>query len=137
MAKLTVDLQKGHIEVDGDEKFVERVYADVRDMILAKLASTPVQPEAAGPSDEAQTTEVEKKTRRRTKSSGPSCAARIDAIKEEDFFKQPKSPSEIREKLKERGTTYESKNVAAALNNLTKSGRLRRFNEDGWKYQNP
>ncbi|WP_395612952.1 hypothetical protein [Allosphingosinicella sp.] len=137
MAKLTIDLQRGLIEVDGDEKFVERVYADVRETLLTKLAAATVEPDAPGEQSKSAESETPKRAKRRPRTGGPSCAGRIESIKDEGFFKQPKAAAEVREKLKEKGTTYGSNNVAAALNNLTKAGKLRRFNENGWKYQNP
>jgi hypothetical protein len=134
-----VDLQRGLIEVDGSDQFVSRVYSDVRETILSKLASSPAAPNPDDPpiGTTQQTGEATRKPRRRTKAGGPSCASRIEAVKEEGFFKQAKSAGEVRAKLKERGTTYPSKNIAAALNNLTKAGKLRRFDEGGWKYENP
>jgi hypothetical protein len=139
MAKLVVDLQRGLIEVDASDQLVTRVYTDVRDTILEKLASNSVRQEVdngqiSAPSPEGDTA---KKTRRKPRAGGPSCASRIQAIQDEGFFKVPKSAADVRDKLKERGTTYASKNIAASLTDLTKRAKLRRFNENGWKYQNP
>jgi hypothetical protein len=138
-AKLVVDLQRGVLEIDASDQFVDRVYTDVRDTILSKLASGSSQDEIDGDqvAEKPTGSDTGKKTRRRTRAGGPSCASRIEAVKEEGFFKEPKGAGDVRAKLKERGTTYPSKNVAAALNNLTKAGKLRRFDENGWKYQNP
>ena len=138
MAKLVVDLQRGLIEVDASEEVIKRVYSDVRDTILEKLAanSTRQEYENEGVNGTPQAPE-ERKTRKRARTGGPSCAARIQAIQDEGFFKEPKSAAAVREKLKERGTTYASKNIAASLTDLTKRAKLRRFNENGWKYQNP
>lgn len=138
MAKLVVDLQRGLIEIDASDQLVNRVYSDVRDTILSRLASTPVREEPGDdPGVVVPPADNGKKTRRRARTGGPSCASRIEALKGEGFFKEPRSNAEIGKKLKERGTTYQSKNIAAALNSLTKSGKLRRFDEGGWKYQNP
>lgn len=138
MSKLVVDLQRGLIEVDASDQFITRVYSDIRETILQKLATTSGRQESDGDENGGtqQLSDV-KKTRRRARAGGPSCASRIEAIKEEGFFKEPKSAGEVREKLKERGTTYAPKNVAASLTDLTKRKKLRRFNENGWKYQNP
>ena len=136
MAKMSIDLQKGLIEVEGDEKFVERVYGDVKETVLVNLSARTAEPTPSEGSELANNEEP-RKARRRARTGGPSCAARIEVVKDEGFFKQPRSAAEVRGKLKEKGTTYASKNVAAALNNLTKSGKLRRFNEGGWKYENP
>jgi len=138
MPKLVVDLQRGLIEVEASDQFVSRVYSDVRETILKKLASdTHHQNAKERAATETPPKEDGAKTRKRARSGGPSCASRIEAAKEEGYFKEPRSAGEIREKLKEQGSTYASKNIAAALTNLTKARKLRRFNENGWKYQNP
>ena len=137
MPKLVVDLQRGLIEVDASDQFVIRVYNDVRETILQRLASGSERQHDKG-GDGTKTPHPEaKKTRKRTRTGGPSCAARIEGIKEDGFFKEPKSAGDVKATLKERGSTYPSNRVAAALTNLTKAGKLRRFDEIGWKYQNP
>ena len=139
MPKLVVDLQRGLIEIDASDELVKRVYSDVRETILSRLASGAAyegnreEPDAGTPPAGS----TGKKARKKARVGGPSCASRIEAMKDEDFFKTPQSPRDIRDKLKERGTTYASNHIGAALNQLTKAGKLRRFNENGWKYQNP
>jgi hypothetical protein len=82
--------------------------------------------------------EEPKKARKRSKISGPSCASRIESLKSERFFDQLRSSKEVGDKLREKGTAYEGKHVAAALINMTAGGKLRRVQEGGvWKYQNP
>jgi hypothetical protein len=140
MAKLLFDLQRGLVEVEGEEQFVEKVYADLRSTLSQKVASFTappiVVPEPSG--NTPDTPEEPKKTRKRTKSSGPSCPSRIEALKSEDFFKELRTSKEISDKLREKGTAYEGKRIASALHNLTTSGKLRRIQEGGvWRYQNP
>lgn len=137
MPRIVIDIQKGLFEVEGDEKFVERIYNDFRDSLLKKLPvhADAIQEEAG--SVQSVTTEPPKKTRRRAKAGGPSCATRIKLLKDEAFFVEPRSTGDVKSKLREKGSTYESKNVSAALNDLIKSGELRRFDEGGWQYQNP
>lgn len=135
MPKLVVDLQRGLIEVEASDQLVTRIYSDIRDELLSRLASNPVQPDDADPDTHSSPEAI--RARKRVRGGGPSCASRIESIKEEGFFKEPKGAAEVREKLKERGTTYASNNIAAALTNLTKASKLRRFNDKGWKYQNP
>lgn len=138
MPKLVVDLQRGLIEIDASDELVKRVYSDVRDTILSRLASSPAQEDfGETPGVTPPAPDAAKKPRRKTRAGGPSCASRILEIKDEGFFKEPKSPREVREKLKERGTTYASNQIAASLVDMTKGRKLRRFNENGWKYQNP
>lgn len=138
MAKMIIDLQKGLIEVEGDEKFIERVYSDFRASALDKLSTAKFDSGGQGDVREnGDETPPAKKARRRVKTTGPSCASRIRNLKDEGFFKAARSAGEVKEKLREKGTTYASKNVAAALNDVIKSGELRRFDEGGWQYQNP
>lgn len=139
MAKMLFDLQRGVIEVDGEEKFVEKVYADLRSTLLDKVASfTAAEPADDNGSKPKPASDEAKKARKRTKSSGPSCASRIEALKAEKFFDQLRSSKDVGEKLREKGTAYEGKHVAAALINMTAGGKLRRVQQGGgWKYQNP
>lgn len=139
MARMIIDLQKGLIEIEGDEKFVERIYSDFRESTLEKLSQRTF--ENVGSDEKQPVTDGEttfpKKSRRR-KAGGPSCASRIEILKDEGFFGAARSPAEVREKLSEKGSTYESKNVAAALTDLIKAAKLRRFKDNGnWMYQKP
>jgi len=139
MAKMLFDLQRGLIEIEGEEQFVEKVYTDLRATLSHKVAnySAPL-PEAESDIAEPSNSDEPKKTRKRSKSSGPSCASRIDALKSDKFFDQLRTAKEVTDKLRQKGTAYEAKRVAAALLNLTSSGKLRRIEEDSvWKYQNP
>jgi hypothetical protein len=138
MARMIIDLQKGLIEVEGDEKLVERVYSDLKEITLDKLSNGTFDAPRDERDEIAEDAEKPSRTpRRRAKAGGPSCASRIETLKKEAFFAAGRSVGDVRNKLREKGSTYESKNVAAALTNLTKAGKLRRFNEGGWKYQNP
>jgi hypothetical protein len=139
MAKLIIDLQAGRIEVDGDEKFVERMYSEFREATLQKLSNGTFERSSVDQKGEQESSAASPaRGRRRGKVGGPSCASRIEALKGEDFFKTPRSPAEVREKLAEKGSTYDSNNIAAALSNLTKASKVRRFKDGGnWKYQNP
>jgi hypothetical protein len=142
MAKMLFDLQRGVIEVDGEEQFVERVYTDLRSTLLDKVAnlsapSAQLDKEATAAWG-ATIAEEPRKARKRTKNSGPSCASRIDSLKADHFFDELRSSKDIGDKLREKGTAYEGKHVAAALISMTAGGKLRRVLEGGvWKYQNP
>lgn len=139
MTKLVIDIRNGLIEADGERDFVETIYAHFKDVALARLLDAKAAEVQTPQSYTTTPTATEKsKPTRRSKAGGPSCASRIEGLKVENFFDEPRTPSEVREKLSEKGSTYESKNVAAALNNLIKSSKLRRFKFEGnWKYQNP
>jgi hypothetical protein len=139
MAKMLFDLQRGLVEVEGEEQFVEKVYADLRATLSQKVASySAAAPDAASDAAEQNSSDEPKKTRKRTKSAGPSCASRIEALKADKFFDQLRTSKEVTDKLRQKGTAYEGKRVAAALHAMTSSGKLRRIEENGvWKYQNP
>ena len=140
MAKMLFDLQRGVIEIDGEEKFVEKVYGDIRDTMLGKLGSLSAQPTQTDTASKTDTAAREDppKVRRKPRATGPSCPSRIEALKEENFFKDLKTAKEIGARLREKGTAYEGKRIASALLNLTSAGKLRRLQEGGvWKYQNP
>ena len=131
--KLHINVQQKIIEVDGDAAFVSTVYDDFKDYLLREFEA------AKEPAGAVKRATKEQLTNRAARiKSGTSCAERILAIKTDGFFNSLRSASEVGEKLAERGTTYASNQVTAALTNLTKRSELRRVKQDGsWKYQNP
>jgi hypothetical protein len=137
MASFVVDIRQGHIQVEGEEKFVERVYADFRELLVKQLSGIDLADPGAA-EQQIQDMPKPKSARKSGKRSGPSCAARIDGLKAEGFFDTLQTAREVTEKLREKGTAYEGKHVAAALINMTSSSKLRRVKEGGgWKYQKP
>jgi hypothetical protein len=140
MAKLVVNAALGIIEVDGDEKFVSQIYADLKDLIRSRISNAKAPPPAAAPlaAQVGQKDEAEKKKRTTPKKTGPSCSNRIAELKTENFFTNLRDAKSISDALAERGHHYESKHIAAALIAMTKRGELRRVKNDGaWAYQNP
>ena len=143
-ARLSINFAAGTIEADGSEEFVDRIYADLKDLLLSKYSGIQIARPLGGGADRADdggeedSEDKPRKTRRKTKSSGPSCAARILVLKDEGFFGSLRSATEVGDKLREKGTAYEGKHVAAALLDLVKRGQVRRVNQGGsWAYQNP
>jgi hypothetical protein len=142
-SRLSINLSAGIIEAEGTAEFIEHVYADLRETIIKR--SGDVRPaHSAGPAgaDDKNESESEesksKKPRRRGKASGPSCASRILTLKEEGYFSELRSAGDVGAKLREKGTAYEGKHIAASLIDLVKRGVLRRVSEGGsWSYQNP
>ena len=142
--RLTINLAAGIIEAEGDSSFVQGIYSDLRDTILKRSAAlpsstpAPTTPVASDVDDGESEGSKAKKSRRRGKSSGPSCASRIQALKDEDYFSELRSAGDVGGKLREKGTAYEAKHVAASLIDLVKRGVLRRVSQGGsWSYQNP
>lgn len=136
MASFVVDIRQGHIQVEGEEKFVERVYADFRELLVTQLSGVDLASQGA---EAATPDEIKPKAPRKNgKRSGPSCASRIGDLKTEGFFDVLRTAKEVGDKLREKGTAYEGKHIAAALVNMTVSSKLRRVKEGGgWKYQKP
>ena len=143
--RLIVNLASGVIEAEGDSEFVKSIYADLRETIIARSANLPAgsaSPNFTPPdeADEAADTDGQKgkKGRRRGKASGPCCAALISGLKDEGYFSELRSAGDVGAKLREKGTAYEGKHVAASLIDLVRRGALRRVSEGGsWSYQNP
>ncbi len=71
-----------------------------------------------------------------------SLADRIDLLAEEQFFAEPRSLSEIQEKLREHGWHYPQTNLSTPLVRLVRQRKLRRLqltvgNKKVWKYALP
>lgn len=144
--RLTVNLATGVVEAEGDLQFVQGIYNDLRETILKRSATLPnadsVVPPAVSGGEEEGTEgngfKPRNPPRRRSKASGPSCASRIQTLKDEGYFSELRSAGDVGAKLREKGTAYEGKHVAASLIDLVKRGALRRVSESGvWSYQNP
>lgn len=143
--RLTINLATGIIEAEGDAEFVRGIYSDLRDTILKRASVAPMRSvdppvdRSDKPDDEGESAgSAGRKARRRGKASGPSCASRIVGLKDEGYFSELRSAGDVGAKLREKGTAYEGKHVAASLIDLVKRGALRRVSQAGsWSYQNP
>ena len=133
----------GLIEVEGEADVVLRVYDDLKEVILGRLARERPPTDTASPTDVEESAAgepiiLDKKRRAVAKRSGPSCASRILELKSADFFKDLRDTKPVGDALSTRGHNYEGKHIAAALIDLTKRGTIRRLKRDGnWVYQNP
>ncbi len=141
-SKLHINASLGLIEVEGDASVVLKIYDDLRDLLRERFGNAAcIPPDAneslAAASETANAASAAKRPRTVSKRNGPSCGERILNL-QSAFFKTPQSNGEIGEGLKEKGHTYQSNQIAAALTSLTKAGKLRRTKTDGiWKYTNP
>lgn len=142
-AKATINIKEGLIQLEGTQEFVEK-YLDKYQNIIQDFKNIP--PPYTAPrseSDDAKTEEAPpKRTRTRaSKTKGTaSCMGRIRTLVNEDYFKEPRTSTEVMNWLKEqKGATYTSGPITAALNQLIKSNTLRRFKEGKglYKYCNP
>lgn len=137
IVKATINIKEGVIQLEGPQEFVEK-YLNLYRPDASKWKSAISQEREVGTKEEA----AAKRTRTRAaKPKGtPSCLGRIRTIINEDYFKEPRTSTEVMNWLKEqKGATYESGPVTAALTQLIKKGTLRRFKEGkgAYKYCNP
>jgi hypothetical protein len=78
-----------------------------------------------------------------TQNSPESVADRILSLKDEGFFKSPRSIAEIRQELQRNGWHYAVTSLSGPLQSLVKKRALRRDDvqsetgRSGWKYFNP
>lgn len=134
--KIHINLSQGLIEVEGTETFVTKVYNDFKER-LGQQGNMPLQTVGGNAGAGKKTTSAKTKKGGKKK-GGPSCGERIRELEKEDFFKQERTPAEVREAIKNKGHPYETKLITATLINEFKSGRLRRLpNGKVWKYLNP
>lgn len=133
-AKLHINVSQGLFEVEGSEEFVKQLYAEARSSgLFAKLPKV----EASDPEHEVAE-KSQGKRRQTVKRGGPSCASRIQELKDDGFFADLRETKAISDALASKGYNYEGKHIAASLLDLTKRGSLRRIKKDGnWVYQNP
>ncbi len=136
--KASINLKEGTLQLEGPQEFVEK-YLDQYNHLIKNWKTTSLLP----PEEESEAKEILSK---RTKTiiqkpkGTPSCMGRIRSLIDENYFKELKTSTEILNYLKEqKGATYESGPVTAALNQLIKKGALRRIKEGNkgpYKYCN-
>jgi len=140
IVKAVINLKEGTLQLEGPREFVEK-YLNQYDSIIKNWEKLyPLTPEK-------KKIEVEKVTPKRTKPRAAkpkgisSCMGRIRNLIDENYFKDPKTGTEVKDWLEEqKGVTYMSGPISGALNKLVQSGKLRRFREskkEPYKYCNP
>jgi hypothetical protein len=128
--KAAISIGEVSIQLEGPREFVEKYLALYQPIIeKGQIASSlPQEEETKG---EAQAS-TPKRTRIKQPKGAASCMGRVRALISEDYFKEPKTSTEVMNYLREqKGCTYTSGPVTAALNQLIKSGALRRVKESG------
>jgi hypothetical protein len=138
-SKVVLRLGDAELEVEGDDEFIAKRTEEFYKFAAANPVSSP-KPAEVDKSEAEDSAGSTKKRAPKKRATGPSCASRIEELKkDEDFFSQPRTSSEIGDKLSEKATPYEGKHIAAALISLTQRGALRRVKgEEGkWQYVNP
>ena len=147
--RVRIDAPAGVVEIEGEKDFVEGLLAKLFPLI--EEAGFGSRPPSAGsgaapepdvtPSIEevAEEDGVKAKTKKRrvnTPPKGHSCAARILTLKNEKFFKNHRTTSEIVEGLKGKGWTHTGSQVGASLTNMFTRQEIQRTKEGSgpWKY---
>lgn len=133
--KAVINLKEGVIELEGPQDFVEK-YLNLYRPDASKWQTATSQKGEVKTKEEAPP----KRTRVVKPKGAPSCRGRIRTLISEDYFKEPRTSTEVMGWLKEqKGAIYDSGPVTAALNSLIKSVALRRFKEgkEPYKYTNP
>lgn len=145
--RVHIDAPAGVVEIEGEKDFVEGLLAKLFPLLeeagfgsrppsnaSAQANSEPVEPDDVVPE---QTSKPKAKKRKvSVPPRGQSCAARISTLKEEGFFKDHQSTTEIVEGLKGKGWTHAPNQVGAALTQMFGRGDIQRTKEGNgvWKY---
>jgi hypothetical protein len=80
---------------------------------------------------------VTKKSKVSYEKEGGGISGRLLVLKEEDFFRAPKSIAQVREALAARGWHYPRTTISPTLLNLVRKKQLRRQKSaSGWAYTN-
>lgn len=145
--RVHIDAPAGVVEIEGEKDFVEGLLAKLFPLLEeAGFGSRPPNSAPAKATDEtadpdnAAPEQIGKSKPKRRKVSAPpkgqSCAARITALKDEGFFKDHQSATDIIEGLKGKGWTHNANQVGAALTNMFTRGDIQRTKEGNgsWKY---
>ncbi|ODT47083.1 MAG: hypothetical protein BGO80_17605 [Devosia sp. 63-57] len=145
--RVHIDAPAGVVEIEGEKEFVEGLLAKLFPLLEdAGFGSRPpngtsVQIDSApGEAEDgaAEPTLKPKAKRRRVSAppKGQSCAARILTLRDEGFFKDHRSSTEIVEGLKSKGWTHAPNQVGAALTQMFARGDIQRTKEGNgaWKY---
>jgi hypothetical protein len=114
-ARVVIDLKEGVIELEGPVDFVRQYLEMYQPAIKRVIRGVPAN----------QETPKRSFTRRRgTKGRRVSCTAAIQNEVKAGFFDDPRSVSDIKQRLNESGFEFKDNNVRNALKRLTTTGAL-------------
>lgn len=144
--KVRIDAPHGIVEIEGDAEFVSSFYEKLAPLVDRAHFGTGIRVEEAAVNgeqdsadDDGDSREVGKpKRKKRTAQrppSGQSCRDRILKLKEEKFFVEKKSASDIVSGLGKSGFTHNVSQVGAALTTMFDKGEIQRTKDGGGNWQ--
>lgn len=144
--KVRIDAPHGIVEIEGDADFVASFYEKLAPLVDRAHFGTAVRIEEQTASNEIELTNEEgdlqdsgkvkrKKRAAQRPPSGQSCRDRILKLKEESFFSNKRSASDIVAGLAKNGFTHNVSQVSAALTTMFKNGEIQRTKDGGGNWQ--
>jgi hypothetical protein len=148
--KVRIDTLSGIVEVEGEKEFVDEQMQKIIPLIQASgfgaaaarnNGAAPSGKEDEGEHDDGESGQEDaaQGARKRRKVSmppkGQSCRDRIKTLKDDGFFKQHRTPSDIVGGLAKKGWTHKVNQVGAALTTMFEKGEVQRTSDgSGFKY---
>ena len=136
--RLFIDASSGVVEIEGEKEFVETNLQKLLPLIEAcglgaragaaeQKGGTRAKRDQANDTPSGGPTD-DKRVRRthRQPPKGQSCAARMMTLRENGFFKEHRTPSEIAAGLAKQGSTHTSNQVSAAGVKMFERGDIQR-----------
>lgn len=132
--RVMIDAAAGIFEVEGEAGFVETQLDKLLPLVTSggfvkADAGRTLKAAEEGTPDTTGKTNSSKKAKRGTGSRPPkghSCADRLKALRDDGFFKEQKTPSQMVEGLAEKGWTHTSNQVSAAAGQMFNRGDIQR-----------
>ncbi len=148
--KVRIDALSGIVEVEGEKEFVDEQMQKIIPLIQSSgFGSAAVRKNGAEhlgkengvehEDEEAEAEEAAQGAKKRRKVSmppkGQSCRDRIKTLKDDGFFKEHRTPSDIVAGLAKKGWTHKVNQVGAALTTMFEKGEVQRTSDgSGFKY---
>lgn len=142
--RVKIDVPAGVIELEGEAQFVSDFFEKIAPfMDPGQFGASPAtEDNATGEQDEGRSTgvgasganAVSKPRKRRAQKRPPpgaSCRERVITLRDEGFFKDRRTPSEIVSGLAKKGWTHNNSQVGASLSQMFNRGEIQRTNEGG------
>ena len=129
-SKLRIRIHKGdfEVELEGEEEYVKGEYRQLMDKLNStslQMPGVPVPKKSSANSTEVKTTSITR----------DSFFEKVQKLRDEGFFSEPKGSGEVTSELKVRGWgVYEGKNVSSLLKRYASKLELRRMEKGKNRY---